>query len=365
MLQCMASTYTRPDSPFIHIRQKIDGKWKSQRTGYRKDKPREVEHAEKLATRLGEEERKEHATFRNDHWDDWVDRWLVDHYGREHSQTFTVYTRYWRRLRPWLIGERITAPRQLTFNICMRYKLDREKQGVGVNTVIHELKFLGVVMNEAIRRELATHNPCVKMGLKRTPQKRKEAWTEEQVRKVADKIHTKPDWMLATFILGLYQAARLRQCEVPLSDIDLERRRIVYWKTLEGRPLTKGNKPFAQPIAASALPLLRDLIDRRKAGGHKTLCDMPTTPSLLWRQFLDSLGGCEDISHHGLRATWITRAALSREKISREEAKRFVNHGSTAIHEIYQRLNADDVAHVADALHLPAFEPKRPDEPTP
>jgi integrase len=195
------------------------------------------------------------------------------------------------------------------------------------------------------------------MGLKRTPTKEKKPWLPEQVQTVADAIGAQADWMQASFILGYYQAARLRQCEVPLKDIDLQRRRITYWRTLKGRPLTKGNKPFSQPIAKAAIPLLRALIERRRKAGHADLCTIPVLPSVEWRRFLDSLG-LKEISHHGLRVTWITQAALSRRKISREEAKAFVNHGSTAVHEIYQRLNADDVAHVADALGLRDLTPK-------
>jgi integrase len=410
----MASTFTRPDSPFVWLRFKEKDaagvwKWRSRKTGYRKDNFGDRRQAEELAKDVSRDARIAAASEevdraeasedsggadglggtegavdgaraggagrsggagggsgrsgRSDHWDDWVDKWLVDTYGAAKTQTLTVYQRYWRRFRPWLLAEKVTGPRQVTFNLALRYKLMRERNETGVNTIIHELKFLGVVMNEAIRRGFAAHNPCQKMGLKRAPQKGKDPWTVAQVAAVAERIHEQPDWMQATFILGLYQAARLRQCEVPLADIDLERRRITYWRTVAGRPLVKGNKPFTQPLAEAALPLLGDLMARRRAGGYESLCDIPACPSLEWRVFLDSLGFA-NISHHGLRATWITRAALNRDRVSREEAMRFVNHGSTSVHALYQRLNADDVSRVADALGLPVFQPVKAPSPS-
>ena len=66
------------------------------------------------------------------------------------------------------------------------------------------------------------------------------------------------------------------------------------------------------------------------------------------RRFLDGLlskdAGFSEISHHGLRTTWITRAALSEGKITETFAKRFVDHASTEIHEIYQRISATDLS---------------------
>ena len=206
-------------------------------------------------------------------------------------------------------------------------------------------------MNRAIQLGYATINPCVRMGFKRTEPKAKNPWTDEEIGIVMKAIAFAPQWIAVTFLLGLYQAARLRQCMVPIADIDLKNKRITYWKTVDGRPLTKGNKPFTQPIDDRLLPKLREIIAARKAGGHRSLCDLPSAiPSVEWREFLD-VCGLPRLVHHGLRVTWITRAAVS--GVPMALAKRFVNHGSTSVHEIYQRLYADDIAHVPGALNLP------------
>lgn len=355
----MAYTYCRPNSPWIYIRFKDDaGKWVSRPTSYRKGHKAEKAKADKAALKLSQEERAKALHAPGDQWDAWVPAWIKHRYGSkaDEATTFSVYNRYWRRFSRWLAAAGIAYPSQFTFDHVLAYRESREDDEVGINTIIHELKFMGIVLSEAVRRGHSSANPCLKMGFQRETPKGKIPWPQPAVEKVAAHIETQPDWMQASFILGYYQAARLRQCEVPLTDIDLERRRIFYWRSITGRPLTKGDKPFAQPIATAAVPLLRKLIAKREAEGAGALCDMPAIPSVYWREFLDSLG-LHQLSHHGLRTTWITRAALSR-KISQAEAKAFVNHGSTAVHEIYQRLNADDVAHVADALHLPDLSAK-------
>jgi integrase len=347
----MASTYLRKNSPFIWMRQKTaEGKWIGKATCYRKDNIGDRRQAKLLAARLSIDERERTPASVREHWDEWVDAWMQSRYGQRQATTLTVYRRYWKRLRAWLLAESIVAPAQLSYLGALRYKEAREEDEVGINTIIHELKFLGVVMGEAVRRGFAPANPCRAMGLQRTPAAEKHPWKPAEAAKVAAAIGAQPDWMQASFILGYYQAARLRQCEVPLQDIDLARRRITYWKSITGRPLTKGDKPFTQPLATAALPMLEALMARRRAAGALALCEIPVLPSVEWRRFLDSLG-LSHLSHHGLRVTWITRAAES-GSISQAQAMRFVNHGSTAVHAIYQRLNADDVAHVADALGL-------------
>lgn len=341
----MASTYRRPNSPFIWIRFKDEtGKWRGKATGYRGDNPGDVRQAKMVARRHSETERirTPHST---ENWDVWVDAWMSVRYASRDATTWQVYGRYWRHLRRWMELHGISAPAQLLYRHVQEYRAHRmEEEGAANNAVIQELKFLGVVMGEAVRRGFAKANPFTRMGLQKAPAKEKSVWTDAEIRKVAAAIGEAPHWMQVTFLLGLYQAARLRQCAVPLDDVDLDRKRITYRKT-------KGNKPFTQPLDARAVEPLRKLIAIREAAGEKMLCTFPVLPSLEWRRFLDGLE-LFHLVHHGLRVTWITRAAKG-GKVTLSQAKRFVNHGSSAVHALYQKLNADDVAHVPAALDLP------------
>jgi len=347
----MASIYKRKTSAYFYIRKKNErGEWVSESTGYRKDNPGDRRQAELLARKLTEEERTRRPHGHGAAFEEWVERWLHERYGRRSNLTLKVYSRHWRLVSGWLQSENITSPNQLRYAHLPRYRDARSEQGASINTIIQEVKLLGLVMQEAVRREFAESNPCVRLGWEREKPKEKQPWTDEEFKRVRAKLEeTGPAWMLATLILGFYQAARLRQCAVPLSDLDLRNGYITYRRT-------KGDKPFTQPLDRHAIPYLQRIATARERDGKKTLCDIPLLPSVEWRRFLDEMG-LQNLSHHGLRVTWITRAALSgrdgRRGVSVAEAKRFVNHGSTAVHELYQKLNANDLTHVPAALDLP------------
>jgi integrase len=67
----------------------------------------------------------------------------------------------------------------------------------------------------------------------------------------------------------------------------------------------------------------------------------------VWREFLDELG-ISDVSHHDLRRTWITRAALA--GIPESVAQKFSNHARQTVHRIYQAFTTDDVAGMLERL---------------
>lgn len=343
----MASTYTRKDSNLIYLRFKDpSGKWIGRPTGYRKDNIGERRQAKLLARKMAEEQRPAGRGQAGDRWEDWVDGWLDATYGGSAATTLKVYRRYWRKTLPWLLTNGIVTPSQVLYRHIPTYRDHRIAAGAGQNTIIHEVKFLSLLMGEAVKRGFASANPCVRSGLRKVPPKEKSVWSEGELAVVAEAVKGEPLWLQSTFILGACQAARLRQCAVPLCDINLERRRITYRKT-------KGGKPFTQPLAAKAIPELRRIIAAREKEGASTLCEIPLLPSVEWRRFLDKLG-LPHLSHHGLRTTWITRAALS-GGVTEAQARRFVNHGSGAVHLLYQKLNADDIALVADAPGLPSW----------
>ena len=345
----MASTFIRAQSPFVWLRFKDSaGKWRSKVTGYRKDNLGDLRQAKLMAREMGREERERRGVERGEHWERWVDAWIADHYAGR-ALTLTVYRRYWRKLSEWLAANGLVGPSQVLYRHAVAYREWRAENGVGTNTALHELKFLGVVMQEAVRRGYSAGNPIQKLGIRRVPSKEKHAWTDAEISAVGAAVKDAPQWLRITFLLGLYQAARLRQCAVPICDIDLERGFITYRKT-------KGGKPFTQPLDSRLIPVLRIEVEQRRNAGESALCVIPILPSVEWRRFLDGLG-FPHLVHHGLRVTWITRAALSgrdgKQGISLSLAKAFVNHGSTAVHSIYQRLNAADLVHVPAAVSLP------------
>ena len=340
----MASIYIRKDSPTFWIRFKDEsGKWLSKGTRFRRDNPGDRRQAELLARKFSHEEGiKNYDHKQNGGGLEWVVPWLADRY--KNGNTLANYLRYWRRISGFLTKNSLNSPDQLRYQTALDYRAARISDGIGTNTSIHELKFLGVIMGEAVKRGMLTANPISKLGMRRDKPKEKLPWTDEQIRMVMNALWAAPEWIQVTFWLGLYQAARLRQCAVPLTDINIARRRITY-------RITKGDKPFTQPLDEGIIAPLSKIIEARRKAGATLLCDLPPLPSVEWREFLDVLG-LKTLCHHGLRVTWITRAA-SGGNVSVSLAKRYVNHGSTAVHEIYQKLCADDLVLVPAGVDLP------------
>ena len=57
--------------------------------------------------------------------------------------------------------------------------------------------------------------------------------------------------------------------------------------------------------------------------------------------------------HHGLRATWITRAAES--GVPESLAMAFCHHGSREVHRVYKRLSVIGLEHVPAMVAIPAL----------
>jgi integrase len=344
----MASTYRRADSPFIWIRYKSDaGVWKSANTGYRQDNIGDQKQAELLAKRKSLEEMANKPVQGASHrWEDWGVPWINGRWGNRSNRTPKMYTNYFWRWLEYFKEIEVTQPVALTREHVINYLEWRKKHGGGRNTAIHEIKFLGILMDEAISRGYASVNPARRLHLKKSAPLEKVAWSDFEVDRVGVVLaeRSKFGWMHVTFLMGLYQAVRLRQAQIPLSRIDFQRRIIDY-----PSDKVKGGKGYSQPIDPAFYPILQELVMHRKRVVESHLCEIPILPSVEWRRFLDELG-LRHLVHHGLRATWITRAALA--GVPESLAKRFVNHASSQVHAIYQKITAADLMPMLDALAL-------------
>ena len=343
----MASTYKRSDSPFIWIRYKdATGKWKNANTGYRQDNIGDRTQAEKLARRKSSEEAA-NRTVRTTEYklEDWVPAWMESRWGSR-VKTLSVYKRYFWKLTRYFEDIQITHPATLKREHVTGYIQWRKKHGGERNVAILEIKFLAMLMDEAISRGHAAVNPARKLRLEKSATAEKVPWSETEVETVGNALAARDTfgWMHSTFLMGLYQAVRLRQSQVPISKIDFRRRIIDYPSNL-----VKGAKGYSQAIDPAFYPILQQLVDHRKSIGSPLLCEVPTLASVEWRRFLDGLG-LPHLCHHGLRATWITRAALA--GIPESLAKRFSNHSSSQVHQIYQKITANDLMPMLDALAL-------------
>jgi site-specific recombinase XerD len=352
----MASTFLRERSPFIWIRYKdASGKWKSMSTGYRQDNIGDRKQAALLAKRKSLEEliSKPIKSSRSA-WQEWVVGWIGSKWGdpAKLNSTANRYAKYFQRWLEFFEEKEIASPATFRREHIDEYFVWRERHGGGRNTAIHEIKFLAQVLEEALNRGYIATNPARRMRLSKDRPAEKIPWSDDEVSKVQAALEERDryGWLHVTLLMGYHQAVRLRQAGIPLSCVDFKRRLINYPSAS-----VKGGKGYSQPISPVFIETLKDIVRHRQKLGKSTLCDIPdhtkgqVPASVQWREFLDRLE-LHHLSHHGLRSAWITQAAL--RGIPESLAKRFVNHASTQVHEIYQKITATDLMPMLDAFLL-------------
>jgi integrase len=327
----MASLYFRGDRIWMTFKG-LDGRWQQKSTGYRKSNAVELRQARRLVSDLSLKERTE-ATVRG-RWD-WVQPWIEARWGHSTATTPARYRSHWQWLERWLKESNLPTPANVTREACIGYLTWRK---AGRNTCLIELRLFRQIMDEAVRRGFCLANPALKLGLKSAPSRQKRIWTPAEL-DLADRTLAETDpygWKRVCFLVGRYQAARLRSCAVPLSDINFEAKTIHY-----PARIVKGGREYTQPLDERAIPALQAIAEHRRSIGADTLCDVPAFASVELRKWLDGIG-IKGVSHHDLRATWVVSACLA--GIPEAIAQRFSNHSSTDCHRLYLRYSTGDVA---------------------
>jgi hypothetical protein len=135
-----------------------------------------------------------------------------------------------------------------------------------------EMKFFGQVLEETVHRGFIRTNCARKLGIQKIEQEHKNPWTDEEIQRVSAELTmtAKFGWMHVTFLMGLYQAVRLRQSVVPIHFIDLDRGVINY----PGK-IVKGRKGFSQPIDPTFAPTLKAIMEHRRSIREQALCTLP------------------------------------------------------------------------------------------
>ena len=345
----MATIYRRKDSKFWWLRIKRGGRWKSEKTDWLIGDRAGEKKAKALAAQRTLEEMAKGRVLTG-HFDDWVEAWLMERYGARPTSTYGDYSLRWGWLSRWMKEIGITHPTELTRASLSQYRQWRapenqkghnpggksgtRNKGARLNTVIQEIRFLGLVLAEAKARGYCTDIVTLKLGWQSEEKREYEPWTDEEVAKAlkaSENLPKKLQWIRPALILGTYQASRGAQTAVPLTAFNFETG-MIHWP----KHVMKGKKrDWVQPLDPRAAVLLKPIVEARRAAGKKTLADLPTVlRGLDMRHFLDGLGIPK--VHHGLRATWITKAALA--NVPQAAAMAFVHHASDSVHRIYQRV---------------------------
>jgi len=341
----MASIYQKKNSPFwyVHYIGK-DGVRYNRSTGFRHDNANETREARSLRAKLESEELK--AATRN------VDGTPLDTLADKVIAMLMVpktrqrYKGAWTNLQLFLTHQRIKAVQQIRYQTAIDYIDWRVQQKrhcgklITKNTALFEIKVLGQIMQEAVRRGVINGNPLLKLGVKRDPAKIKPALTNDEIMDIlqALKEHNMPKWMMRTFLISLHTGCRLSETQIHMRDVDFKNKKISFVSPKGGEA-----RAFSAPIPDALLPLLTEI---KQAGETYTL-ELPKMPSKEWWTFFERIKKSH-LCFHCLRVTYVTRLAQAGVPLSL--AMRLTNHSSELVHRIYQRLGVEDVRPYANVM---------------
>ena len=337
----MASVYRRDDSKHLWVRFKRNGKWVGERTEWRIGDRAGERKARMYAAELSLRELADGTRDQGGNFSEWVDSWLREKYGQRKTTTYSVYCRNWDWLSRFFAENKITHPKDITrehlsaFRQWRSHRAEVRRKGAGINTILGEVRTLGLILKEArIRghvRDIVTRD----LGWKMADRREYEPWTDEEIQlalRASEKLPKDREWIRVALLLGTYQAARSGQIEAPLSAFDFNQK-LIFWP----KGVMKGKrKDWVQPMDDRLIPLLRPIIESRRKAKKPTLAERPLLYAITMRRWLDSKAVGIPKVLHGLRATWITKAALS--GIPEAVARAFVHHAGEEVHRIYQRI---------------------------
>lgn len=316
--------------------------------------PLGYKHALDKARSLAEDGRARRSNLRG--WG-WVAPWLTDKFSEpQKARSLKAELHRWRWVESFLVERKITAPplvsyqRGLDFMAWRQEHRTRSGKG-GFNNALGELRLLGRIMREAVRRGFVAASPLERMGLKRKKSPEKPEFPVNVIAAVRGALAAREghlpvreQWMTVTWEIALHQGCRHAETSLPLDDIDEAAGTI--------RLTQKGDRVFTTRLHDA----LRPLIARLRAAGAKRTCEHPRMAGKLWHWFFN---GRHDKGHHSegvapgfcfhcTRVTVITR--MARAGVPVQQAMAYVGHSDAEIHRIYQRLQAPDLSRVQSAL---------------
>jgi integrase len=353
----MASIYKRPGSQFWWIkfhdpnRPRLDARGKPiprrESTGYRIGTGEQKRKAQELEAEYTLRERQSNQAHPNEAWKNWVTPFLDLRYQNSPNTCSRAKTA-WRTIKMFLAEQQLALPRQLTREHCFQYLTWRNKPNKSQakyrachNTALLELKFLRVIMREAVLRKYCVGNPCSELGIKKSPPREKPELTPEIVARIRAAIQATPEPLHTalhhSFEISYHHGVRLSATYLnPMEDVWFDSG---LWKI---RFTQKGNRTSTKILHPHLVPLFE------KLRANKCTETYPKPPrrewlSAEWGRFLrrhkirDALPG---VSFHSTRVTVAT--TLARKGVDQRIAMEYVDHASTTVHRSYVRLKPQD-----------------------
>jgi len=382
----MAHLYKTPDSPFHYIsyndstgkRRRVATRFYHDRKAWEKANARRWHYPKKVQLDVkwkreqtnaelfrlesaANEKRSSLSGGKAAHWDEWVPNFIRRRW--PHKDTYNDTIRMWMFVYgDVFIPKEIEHPAQLTveaWDICID-EIQRLKPNIGINTLNQTyVGKLRMIMHEAVKREYCSINPLVDyrvMGKKRGKIKYPFddheldlIWTELNAPLRTGRKHVSrlpwPRWMTISFALGIYHGARIKATRMHAKQINLKTGYVVFKE--------KGYANHEVPICPLAVPYFEEIIKNGSNALDASENSMSGNFSTMFKAI-----GLEHHSFHDTRRTCITRMALA--GVPEQLARRYVNHASRLVHDVYIKIQPDEIIKVAQGLkaafgntHLP------------
>jgi integrase len=350
----MACIKKKQGSPYWWIKYRDDrAKLCEESTGYRHDLAADTRKAKALKAQKTADELKQQPARQDSpaRWDRWVPDYMNIRYAGRERTLDSCRTR-WGALSIFLAIHLIVQPRFLTREQVFGYMKWRQKgdkphhvRPGHHNTARMELKFLSLLMNEAMLRGYVQSNPLVRLGIQKIASAEKPEMTDAEIQLAREGLKQEPKWMGIIFEIALYTGCRLSETNVILDDVDLLKKLVTFRDPKGGQG---GNKDYSIPLRLELVPLFARLKHERQGRGQRAYDALPPegasewwTPARAFHRFFKKTVGIEHLTFHCLRVSFITRCA--RAGISMPKMMKLVNHATELIHKIYQRLNVEDL----------------------
>jgi site-specific recombinase XerD len=345
----MASLYARDRSPYwwVEFIDQKSGKRTCKSTGFRRDDPFDHKKARALEAELAAKEFNKKIHHGSEQWDAWVSTFLKRHC--KSPKTLSRYELAWSWISIYLKERRILMPIDLTYQDALGYlkwRTSYRKRGgrtVKQNTALNDMKVLRIIMGQAIRLGYCVVNPCNRLGVAKEETKEKPELTDADIQLIRVALIKRERWMQISFEIALHTGCRQSETQIALTEVDFTRKTITFASPKGGR-----SRAFSVPLPSAIEPMLLEL---KNAGAKNTLNNPPRMLSKHWWQFFKADLNRPDLCFHCTRVTFVTR--LARAGVPLSAAMRLVNHSSTLVHAIYQRLGVDDVRHWGSLIAIP------------
>lgn len=329
----MAFHYIRKGSPYYWIKfRKPDGTRSAKSSGIKVEHKGGLRRVKTMVAEMSAEEQMQQDEECSALFDEWVLSWLDYQY--TNPNTLTRYKNAWTHISSFLKKRGIQHPNEVSYQMCHEYMRVRSEHCTW-NTALTELRVLGAIEQEAVRRGYIPANPCSRLRLGRRNTKEKREITNEEMEYIESQIHLAPEWMQKAWLVGRKQGCRLSEVKVKMSDVHEDQGIILFH--------VKGGKIHPAPLHNDLLPTVKLCREQ----GREYLVDLPIYASKLIIQWLRNIG-VEDISFHCLRVTVVTQ--LARAGYSESQVMEYVGHCSEMVHAIYRKLKPADLKHLGDAL---------------